>query len=79
MEHEGAEIFTLQGINSLFIFRGPERHHGQALGFTAGKQGRAMGSRQNTGLTANRTNIAGTAAIGSGFLFQNHIADFMIF
>ena len=45
MEHEVFFVFTGHGIDDLTIAGSTEGSHYQGLGFTAGKQGRAMGTR----------------------------------
>ncbi len=39
MQHECTGILAFQRINPLLIIRRPKRHNGQALGFSASKDG----------------------------------------
>ena len=79
VEHKVAEIFPFERIDALLIVRSTQRDHGQALGFPSREQGRAMRARQNTRFACDGPNIGSPPTIGSDFLFQNHLADFMIF
>src|SRR5678815_2798316 len=79
MEHERSGVLAFQRIDSLLIISCPKRDDGQALRFAAGKQGRAMRTRQYTDFTRDWTDISRSTAVGARSLFENHVADFRVF
>ena len=67
--------FYTKAINYLLISQRAQGSNSQNLSLTTGKQARTMSTRQNTYLTANRTNLFYLTTIRANLLLGNHAAN----
>ena len=73
MQKEVAAGISVQRIDDLLIIARAKRGHHQALGFAAGKQGRAVGAWQHAGFADNFAHIACAAPVDTFACFY-HVA-----
>ena len=93
VQHSLALAFSLAGIvagvhfrralqdtfDALFILAGAQGQYAEDLGFSPGKKGTAVGTRQDAGFTTNWPNFVELSTIDSAAFFQNEIpADFLL-
>ena len=79
MQHEGAHVLALQGIDALLVIRRTQRDHRQALRLAPREYRGSMRPRQHAHFTGNRANVRRATAIGAHPLLQNHVPNFRIF
>jgi len=71
MEHKLFVIFAHQRFNFLLIGGSPQRGHYKCLGFSTGKEGRSMGTRENPDFTGHWTNILETPTVNPNTLLHD--------
>ena len=75
VQHEGVTTLTLQGINNLSIPAGAKSHGTNGLGFTPGKQRRAMGLFKNIDLTHDRSHGSAVSSVDTRLTADDALAD----
>src|ERR1019366_5443306 len=75
VQHEALLGFALEGLQALHVFAGAKCGRDQRLRLTTGKDGRAVGARQNSDLNPDIANLVELAPVGTAPVFNHLLAE----
>ena len=79
MEEEFFISTVREVVDRLSIFIGPEGNSYKSLGFSSGKESRAVCSRDNAEFNADRSNLVKGSAVKTFCVIENHMAHDLLF